>query len=411
MKERVKVGFGKSIIKINDEDLPIREFASKLTDLYTRVIFLKNDSSKLKILVSIEMTSLTQRDINKFKELICNKYNTDSKNIWITVTHTFSAPHLKHDISNTDDKKVYKFWIEKIETSLKESCNEAFLDLQFVKISYNSIYCPLNINRNIETAQGWWLGRNFKAFSNHMLKTIVFEKANGTKNLIFNFDMQPSVFDHISNDNNQRVIASDIFGIAATHVENRYSNIVFPLIGAAGDQRPLIVADNSHSYAVNRQLLFEQSSLLKDAILQSVNSNKTTELDRFDIFEVNLILSGQIQQHGTFDLSPTHDYKFLKSETPIKANIFALQLNDILVLGTQPELNSSFANKFIKRINCSKVIMSTLVNGGLKYLPEKKDFERITYEAMNTSLGQNADEEFLRVSEEINIKLKEGKSC
>lgn len=411
MKEKIKVGFGKSVIKINDEDLPIREFTSKLTDLYTRVIFLKDDSSNLKILVSIEMTSLTQRDINKFKDLICNKYNIDSKNIWITVTHTFSAPHLKHDISNEDDKKTYKLWLEKIEASLNESCNEAFLDLQSVKISYNSIYCPLNINRNIETDQGWWLGRNFKEFSNHMLKTIVFEKANGTKNLIFNFDMQPSVFDHISNDKNQRVITSDIFGIAATYVESHYANVVFPLIGAAGDQRPLIVADNSYSYAVNRQLLFEQSSLLKDAILQSVNSNKTTELDKFDAFEINLNLSGQVQQHGTFDLSPTHEYKFLKSESPVKANIFALQLNDILVLGTQPELNSSFASKFIKRINCSKVIMSTLVDGGLKYLPEKKDFERITYEAMNTGIGKNADEEFFKASEEINNKLKEEKSC
>jgi hypothetical protein len=48
----------------------------------------------------------------------------------------------------------------------------------------------------------------------------------------------------------------------------------------------------------------------------------------------------------------------------------------------------------------------TLVNGALKYLPQKRDFERITYTAMNTTLGYGSEEGFIQAVSELKEKRK-----
>nr|WP_239650402.1 hypothetical protein [Oenococcus oeni] len=65
------------------------------------------------------------------------------------------------------------------------------------------------------------------------------------------------------------------------------------------------------------------------------------------------------------------------------------------MIGTMPELNSSFGQKLREKFNNQNTFVCTLVNGAMKYLPEDVDFIRRTYTAMNTRLGQGSDRLFL----------------
>lgn len=410
MSNPIKAGFGKSQVQIKDQDLPIREFKVKLTDLVTRVAIFEKSYQQRVVIVSVDMTSLTVRDIEKIKTMIFTNYDIPRDNIWITVTHTFAAPHLKHKLTTDQDKVTYSLWFEKINTSIKEAFEKALESLQVVEIGLSEIYCPLNVNRNLETNNGWWIGRNFEGYSNHLLKVMAFQSQSGKTDLIFNYDIQPSIFDHIVDDQKERVISGDIFGTASSLIERDMNNVVMPLIGAAGDQRPLFVGDNNESFEHNKTLLFEQGKLLAQSINQAVQKidqfDLVTELNRFC---VSTVLPSQKQKLGTFEIRPTRSYLFEPTGEGVNISIEGIQINDLVILGTQPELNSSFAKRCLDVIQAKKVIISTLVNGGVKYLPEKTDFENVTYESMNTQIGPNADIKMLEAFKSINTYLKGGK--
>lgn len=214
----LKAGFGKAELHITQKDLPIREFESIIQPLTTRVAILGEKENKC-VILSIDMTSLTDRDVKKIKKEANKLLKIPEENIWVTVTHTFSAPHLKHEIKTEKDQKIYDSFFKKIVESIEKAIAEAKQDYQDVQVGWNEIFCPLNVNRNIETQKGWWLGRNFTEYSNHKVRIIGLQDKSGRTNLLYNYDIQPSVLDHICDDNGKRVISSDIFGYASMHVE------------------------------------------------------------------------------------------------------------------------------------------------------------------------------------------------
>lgn len=397
----LKAGFGKAELHITQKDLPIREFESIIQPLTTRVAILGEKENKC-VILSIDMTSLTDRDVKKIKKEANKLLKIPEENIWVTVTHTFSAPHLKHEIKTEKDQKIYDSFFKKIVESIEKAIAEAKQDYQDVQVGWNEIFCPLNVNRNIETQKGWWLGRNFTEYSNHKVRIIGLQDKSGRTNLLYNYDIQPSVLDHICDDNGKRVISSDIFGYASMHVEESLKNVSIPLIGAAGDQMPLFKGKATNSFNKNQALVMSQGQVLTQVLLQGINSLRFKDKSLINTFTLKCKLPAQVQKLGTFEIKPTHKYEFEKTTSKVLVDIKGIQIGDCLILGTQPELNSEFAAKISALLRKEKVMIVTLVDGARKYLPEKKDFDRVTYQAMNTSIGKDADQEMLKAFTKVN---------
>ena len=49
----------------------------------------------------------------------------------------------------------------------------------------------------------------------------------------------------------------------------------------------------------------------------------------------------------------------------------------------------------------------TLINGGCKYLPQKSDYEKVTYMSMNTTIAQGADRIFLDAVMELKKEVRD----
>lgn len=401
----LKAGFGKAILEIEDKDLPIREFKVKLSDLCTRAAYFAEGKESYMIL-SLDMTSLTDRDIKLFRKWINEQFGLANEQILVSATHTFAAPHLKHDLTTESDKETYEHFLKIIKDSVLKAAKTAIDDLRPASVWFGKSSCPLNVNRNIETKKGWWLGRNLAGYSDHEMRVVLIKQDNGKQNILFNYDLQPSVFDHITNDQDQRVITGDLFGIAASQLEENNCQVAIPLIGAAGDQRPLFVADNQQKFEVNKNILFKESDVLRESIDLAVKAAKKTKTSALKKLQLKAVLPSQKQQKGTFEITPTHQYHFIATDDGVAITLDALVFGDLVIIGTQPEMNSSFAKKCKAKIDCKYVLLSTLMNGGKKYLPEKSDFEKITYEAMNSPIGQNADQTMLKSFEKLNQLLK-----
>lgn len=408
--KKLKAGFGRAKIEITDKDLPIREFQAKLTDLNSRVAVFGTDEQPDFALAVIEMTSITDRDIQIFKDKITDILNLNSDQIWIGVSHTFSTPHLKNQLNTNADKQSYNSCLEKILSSLGQAVEQAQKDYQVVKVTYQTGACPLNVNRNIETDKSYWLGSNYNAYSNHEIRVVKFTNHAGHSNLIFNYDLQPSVMDHIKNDAGKRLITGDVFGVACYQLEKANDNVVIPLIGAAADQSPIFKGTNHYFYLQNTTFLFTEGEMLAQSIKQTKEKEQLLKADML-YFNFSVLLPKQKRQKKTFDIVPTDNYTFISEKGKVEVHLYALKIGNILFLGTEPELNSKFGKKIRDELDCKQVLLATLVNGGKKYLPEEDDFEHITYQAMNTSIGQRADQTMLKSIEEVNQYLWRMNKC
>ena len=102
----MKLRRSKMEFKIPKEILPMEGFSNQIDKLFVRMIQLEVEES-VWLLVSIDITSLKETFIDSLRKLIANRCNIDIDNIWISVTHTFSVPHISSDFSK-DNKQAEK---------------------------------------------------------------------------------------------------------------------------------------------------------------------------------------------------------------------------------------------------------------------------------------------------------------
>ena len=103
--KNIKAGTGKAVINIMSNVFPIDNFNGIHDALHARVLYLEGNISAT--IVSLELTSIREYEIIKLKQIVNDILNVPEENIWICVTHTFSAPHTR-SVNALKDKEVAK---------------------------------------------------------------------------------------------------------------------------------------------------------------------------------------------------------------------------------------------------------------------------------------------------------------
>ena len=87
-----QIGFGKAAMPLRETDLPLGEFDQIDTPLMTRCIWLKGPQSVT--IISFELTALRPETVERLKDQVAQALNCSREQVWITVTHSFSSPHI-----------------------------------------------------------------------------------------------------------------------------------------------------------------------------------------------------------------------------------------------------------------------------------------------------------------------------
>lgn len=359
-----KVGIGNCSVAIEAHDA-----------LCVKSLVLENS-----VFVSIDLTSLTFKNIEHFKKVILEI--VDCKNIYISVTHNFSSMHI-HDKNPEYRDYLYK----KFDEALRQSLLHAKKSIQDTTIEYAKTECLINVNRNIWTEQGYWLGKNKAGFSNHDLQVLLFkQKDKLVANMIF-YDLQCSVLDHVD------IVSGDIAGCISQMYQEKGITSFF-VCGCAADQMP--------DY---NQKTVEEVQRLSYLLYKSIPCNGDT-LAKKTVFKTKQVsLFKQVMKYPTKELKPHTSFDFEKEEGLIQVPIYYIGLGQIHIVLTTPELNSAFGKQIQNEFE-RPVLIGTLINGGCKYLPQKEDYEKITYTAMNTQIGYGSDTVFFRGIQELRDEVE-----
>ncbi|VBB09546.1 Hypothetical protein LUCI_4841 [Lucifera butyrica] len=401
-----RAGAGRAVIRLPAELFPVEGFNGIHDELCTRVLLLHKEAKAA--IVSLELTSLPTEEIGFLQKLVGVEAGLPPENVWICATHTFSAPHIRHEhsLKTETDRRKNVLLRQAIREALREAAFQAASGLTDARFGIGTGHCSVNVNRDIPTAQGWWLGNNESGLSDKSVTVLRFEKADGRPiAFLFSYGVQSSVMDGSIMADGGRLVSADLAGVACRYVEQEYDSSVTALfcVGAAGDQAPAYKArymEPDKTGCLREQDIHEQGFLL--AVLQGKRLGAavvlTAQKIECSIPEDVLRLQkwvfkcpGQKMPQSIRDIRPATQYEYIPAG---ECEIFleVMKLGNVVLLGVQPELCCRTFLEIKERSLFPYTIVFTLVNGSVKYMADEAAYRRVTYEAMNSPFAAGAAE-------------------
>lgn len=375
-------GAGKSLIDLTGV-LPFDGFDAMRDPLHMRAVVFQNPDGARACLLSVDATSM--RDDEALRNTAASVVGCAQDSVWVTVTHTFSVPHVRtpeHLASDVERARNVTL-AERLADAVREACAKAMEDLVPVRVETAHGHCSVNANRDVETPDGWWLGVDPTGFSDRSVRVMRLTSAGPERRtvaVLYTVDVQSSVVQGQRDAEGRMLVSSDLAGEASRLLEGRLGGVAVFLVGAAGDQTPREKGADALP-ELGRVLAAEVEDALADA--------KRLHVEQVELSRVQVACPAQ-QRADFHSLAPTRSYKFVPKGTE-ETELSIARLGKLAVIGLQPEVDSAFGAR-LRKERPGRIEVLTMVNGAQKYLPSAEAYDRITYEAMNSGFARGADE-------------------
>ncbi|MCD7834917.1 MAG: hypothetical protein LUH00_13180 [Lachnospiraceae bacterium] len=391
------------------------------------------------ILISLEITSMPGEETAAIRTLIAEKTGVREENIWVCVTHSFSSPHLlpDHFFKSEAELALKAEYREALQTAAVGAAADAMEHLQSATLAIGAGECGIVASRDIETADGWWVGTNGDGPTNRTVTVLRFNDPAGKPiALISHFAIQSSVMDQSELSDGKKPVTSDIAGNACRKVEEESGEglVCLFLIGAAADQAPIEKAVNEifengekihtdlheDGFAICERL----SEVLKMRICEIAHEVSQTKANAsqenaepceanlsgtaepvMKVTSANLTVPAKHMNRDLHSLRPTR-HAVYEPDGESETTIEAICIGDLALIGVKPELTCKTAASIMEQSGFGTTLICTLVNGASKYMADESAYDRSCYEAQNSPFGRGAAELLAAKAVELLKKLK-----
>ena len=436
-KDNTSLRAGAAVVEVQipAQCFPIDGFTSLDGGLFTRVVLLENsiDGERFAIM-SMDVTNIYRSAPEELKEILLQEAGVKPENAWITVTHNFTTPHLwetppegqpdverpGHKPRSEEELRRCRLFNAAFFTAAKQAAAEAAASLRPAIAGSGAGYCTVNASRNMETADGWWLGCSAAEYSDHTVPMLKLEEPDGTPiALIYAYDCQSTVMSRAADESGNLIMTGDLLGRASRYVERAIPYVALGLCGACGDQEPQLKACSTqldaegHMVTVNlghagMALLRAQGDRLGSEILRRAKQIDCRAPERpVRAGRVMVTCDTKVSEKNLKLLHPTRSYTYVpkdQMEVPCEAMI----VGNAALIGTRAELsgrigtmiregaagalcagtaqNSGAAadSETAQDTSASTAIVANLVNGAAKYMVDEASYDRFMYGAMNS---------------------------
>ena len=402
----VRIGTGRCKMEFPHGFFPTEGFVSQVHPLFVRAFFIDEPSSFA--LVSIEMTSLSDEECVRLKKETAVLLGIEESRIWISVTHTFSAPHILPDFAlKTEEEREHRTILRRILSDAvqsavcqakKEAGESEFRLFQGISETFAS--------RDIELPEGWWIGCGGKGPSDHTLTVLEVRQSGTVKGLILHLNTQSSVLDGTGAADG-KCVSGDYVGFACAELEKRYPGaaVIF-LIGAGGDQAPV---KRGKGYAPDGRGDYEDIDLHEGGVFIAEDLGRQLAAEAAAALQsAPAALNGAVRitsrsfnapakkmNRNLRELRPAHSCEW-ELDGDKEQTIELFTLGKLAVVGVKPEL-TCITLKQLQAVSPYPVTLAaTLINGGAKYMSDRSAYERCMYEAVNSPFAPGAAEMLVR---------------
>jgi len=405
----MKAGSGKAEIRFPEGFFPSEGFVRVFHPLHARVLLLGDEPT---VILSLEMTSLPDEEVEELCRTV--EEETGAFVIWVTVTHTFSAPHFMPDQALDEDGMRKKILLREIvHAAVREACRDAAASVTETEMSVAEGKSEIPVSRDIELPGGWWIGTGGAGPSDKTLTVLRLTAGDSLTALILHLNVQPSVLDHSELSGGGKAVSSDFTGIACAELEKAYPGCTaFFLIGAAGDQAP---CEKAQGWLPDGKGGWQEKDLGDAGIeiagrlgrkLQS-EAGKILSNGKFEVLEADpsyrnasFQAPAKKMNRNLQELRPARSRQYIPDGVK-EQTIEALDFGKLVFIGVRPEITCTTMREIQKASEAPYTRIVTLVNGGAKYMADQAAYDRGMYEAENSPFMPGAAEMLVREAEKL----------
>jgi len=421
-------GAGRADIVLPSDLLPFQNFSTQADPLKVRALILGQGDQKAAIVV-LDMTSLFTDEINEVRAIAGELAGIAPDHTLVIASHTFSAPHLfpPRPANATampggpppEDPAKATALHDAVNAAVRKALSQAIGSIRPASLAFGTGVSNVNVNRNVKTAQGWWLGANEAGPSDKVLQVLKLDdETHRTIAVLTNYAVQSSIMDQTGGQDGKKVITADLGGGAMNFAESRLgdSAVAMFLTGAAGDQVPAYTAHQHGLDAAGLDQIDDigpaglvlvklQGNRLGQAVVTATATASPASADRLVIANAAVRLATQDRPKQLSQLHPSTTYQ---SGQVADAPYTVLVVGDLAIVGVQVELSASTGAWIRSHSPFAHTMVVTMVNGAAKYLPDAGGYSDITYEAMNSSYAPGGAEKLAGAVLETLKALKPG---
>ncbi len=377
----LSIGSGKARIDLSGV-LPFDGFDVVHDPLHVRAAVFENPDSSRACLISVDATSM--RDDSELRDIAARTVRCGHDHVWMSVTHTFSSPHMRtpEHLANDEERSRNVLLGERLASAVESACTSALSEMAPAHLEVARGRCSVNVNRDVETDEGWWLGVNPGGFSDRSVRVLRASSRDGNRTIavFYTVDVQPSVVQGLRDAEGNAFVSADLAGETSRILEERLGGVAIFLVGAAGDQTPRVKGSGA---------LPELGLILASETEVALMNSAPLTADTLSLSRETV--SCPAQRRADFhSLAPTRSYDFTPDGTQ-NTLLSIARLGSLVVVGVQPEIDSALG-ACLRSSGRGRLEVLTMVNGAQKYLPCAEAYDRITYEAMNSSFARGSDE-------------------
>ena len=398
----MRMGCSRFELTFPNDFFPTEGFTEQVHPLYVRAMVI--GEVKPFVLISIEMTSLPDDEVKPLRKAAAVYAATTIDRVWITVTHTFSAPHIMPDhLLKIDGDRQRKHTLQAmLLNAVSRAAEEARKGICDVELTIRQGQSGVLASRDIELPEGWWVGCGGEGPADHTLTVLKAETNGKTKAILYHLNVQSSILDG-TGAKDGKCVFGDLAGLCSAALEKQYpeATAIF-LIGAAGDMAPVerangFVPDGNGGY---REIDLQEKGVV---LAEQLGKSLAGEVDALllqageiidgalAIAEAAVIVPAKKMNRNLHELKPARVCAW-EADGENEQTLSLLTLGDLAIVGVKPEL-TYYSNQRIKLESpFPYTLAATLVNGAAKYMATKGAYDRCMYEAINSPFGPGAAE-------------------
>lgn len=400
-----KVGAAKIDITPVKDSLP-KGYYSIHDHLFCRAIVIDNGTTSA-ALVAVDRGMLSNDFYDKVTQKIASELGIPAINIYISASHTHSAPWGAGTA---------------VEDAVFNAVKQAKAKLQPARISYNTGLSYLNLNRDVidPATRLWSQGPNYDGPSDKTVAAIKFTDSSGNPIAVYyNYAM------HANTMFMSGAISSDFPGAASKYVEDYYDDKLVAIFssGAAGDQNPVSIKPMTDvaSKKTDALLASGKAKELSEAIMMAgMGGDSDIKIDEKVLArQAQMITSlGQILGEEILRVmqlpqrtdSTLHIYASQETITcpgrkrtntgregspgtytdgdPVHIKLSLLRLGNIALAGVNAEVYNIIAQRLKRESPLTNTIFVSITNGASNsgYIPTDDAFGRNTFQVLSSSL-------------------------
>ena len=416
---KIRAGAASCPIEFSDRLFPTDGFSGIHDDPYMGIVLIEAGTKAA--LVSGELVNIPDDVVFNVRKMISEQTGTPFENIWVHATHTITTPHAPGGMDllpeqfkknapappqrkpgegpkkDPDAPAKRECFTQAVYAAAQKCIGDAMDSMREAQIGAGVAMCDVNVNRDIETPFGWWISLGGGEFSDKKLTMIcIKDEADAPIAYLMSYGVKPCAIDNSQKDENGRLVCGDITGYACRMVEEKLGAPCMFFMPAAADQVP------------REQAMYQRIDDAGNVITEDLGIEKGLEIvERLgkELGEAAVAAAGAAEGFtGEGELCHKADTvnvpargRAMMPRTPATSQEFAYErdqaleaetitLGDIAFVAVKPEVCARTGAELQEMSPFKHTIMMSMVNGGMKYMPDKWSYDHVTWESQNTVL-------------------------